>query len=124
MVATPTRIGFVMEEWRRATATTPAVKERHGELARETEDPIEAYFDNVADAQAIADARQALLSPERRRFNVATVGLEHGLALNYLDGVIPNGHYVDTAKAADMDVLVAEVGFDFEKQRTSLRVWG
>lgn len=50
MVATPARIGFVIEPYRRATAETQIVADRYGNLARETDDPHETWFASLADA--------------------------------------------------------------------------
>lgn len=124
MPATPSRIGFITQEYRRATSETAAAATRHGKLARESEDPIETFFDDVEDAQVMADARQTLLSSERRRFAPRVVGMDEALALTYLSGTIPLGHYTDTERSADMSVLVAEIGFDFARQQCEFTVWG
>ena len=124
MAATPARIGFVLQPFRIATAETPAVATRHGTLARRDEEPVETFFDEPGDAQALADARQALLAQERRRFGVTVMGLEEALSLPVAGPTLPQVRYVDPDRAIDRASLVAHVGFDFAAQRASFTVWG
>jgi len=123
MAATPARIGFIMSEFRRAVSTTQTAKDRFGSAARESADPVQTYFDNVADAQAIADERQALLSAERRRFRVTVQGVEDVADLD-ISGRIPVSYYVDTDRAADRLMLVSEIVMDFGRQTSTVTIWG
>lgn len=123
MPATPSRIGFVQSEWRRATSTTTAAQTRYGSLARKTDDPVVTYFDNVADAQVVADARQALMSVERRRFRVGVSSVEEALGLNYL-GAVPKGRYVDSERNANLPVLISEISVDLSRLNAAFTVWG
>ena len=123
MPATPTRIGFIREEFRRAVAETPAVKTRHGNLSRESDDPIETFFDNVADAQTVANERQAMLSAERNRFRATTVGVTDALGLDYV-GAVPVAHFVDTVRGHDKMALVSEIVINLTNQKSFLTVWG
>lgn len=124
MPATPARIGFVMQDVRRAISETPEVFTRHGTLARRDEYPVETFFDDLDDAQAIADARQNLLSAERRKFAVSAKGLDQALALTTEGPALPQAVYVDELRGIERDVLIAEVGFDFGAQRATFVVWG
>lgn len=124
MPASPTRIGFITQEFRRATSETPSAQTRHGTLARESEDPVETFFDNVADAQLIADARQALFSPERRRFSPRVTGINEAISIDYLSGTIPVAHYIDAERAVDRNMILTEITLDFSKQQAELPVWG
>lgn len=123
MPATPARIGFIKEEFRRVIATTPAVTARHGNLARTSEEPIETFFDNVADAQLVANERQDLLSPDRRYFRCETTSIEELMALAYI-GAVPIARYRDTERAADGKMLLGEIVMDFQKQHGAATVWG
>lgn len=123
MPATPARIGFIQEEFRRVVAETAAIKTRFGDLARESDDPVETFFDSEADAQVIATARQTLLGTERRRFQVRTKGVEEVLALNF-GGDVPISHYVDTERGVDRNMLLSEVVIDLGRGTTTLTVWG
>jgi hypothetical protein len=123
MPATPSRIGFIREEFRRVIASTPAVSNKYGNLARESDDPVETFFDNVADAQAVANERQALLSPDRRRFRCAVGSIDEVLALTYA-GHLPLAQYVDTERGADTKAVVSEIVIDLQKQQAAIMVWG
>lgn len=123
MPATVARMGFIKQEFRHAVAETPSVKARHGNLARESEVPVETFFDNVADAQAVADQRQALLSPERRRFRCATADIGDILALGPI-GSVALARYIDPERQFDAKALVCEIYLDLEKQQAAISVWG
>ena len=123
MPATPARIGFIQAEFRRATSITEEAKARHGNLARETEDPIETFFDNVADAQAMADARQALLSAERQRFAVSVNSPAEIQELNYI-GSVPVARFIDRDRAVDKPVIVSEFTIDYARNVAAVRIWG
>lgn len=123
MTATPARIGFILEPFRRAVAETPSAKSRYGSRARQTDDPVETFFDEVEDAQVMAEARQALLSPERRRFKVTAKDIDQTVPL--LDAAeAVTARYVDPMRNADRLVLVSEITFDFAKQNAIFTVWG
>jgi hypothetical protein len=124
MPATPARIGFVLEQWRPGVAETQSVRDLFGDLARESDDPIEAFFDDTDDAETMAEARQDLLSPMRRRFQATAKGLDEALALDFLSGTIPNARYIDEERTCDRRVLVCQAGFDFDRQHATFMVWG
>jgi hypothetical protein len=123
MTATPTRIGFVIEPYRRAVSETPAAAARHGNLARETADPLETYFATLADAQTRADERQDILSPDRRRFSVPVADVE--AVLDLLDGEkVLTARYVDTERRIDQPMIITEIVVDTEAQSALIKVWG
>lgn len=123
MPATPARIGFIQTDLRRVTSLTTTAKARHGNLARESEDPIETFFDNVADAQVMADARQALLSPERQRFMVTLNSAAEIQALSYVSA-IPVGRFVDTDRGVNKPVLMSDFTIDYNRLAAAVRIWG
>jgi len=123
MPATPERAAFIQEQFRRAVTETSSAKTRHGALARESEDPVETWFDSAADAQVIADARQALLSEERRRFKVTMAGAEDLFAID-LEGRIPTAEYVDAERDCDRLMLVSEIVFDLNRGNSAMMLWG
>lgn len=125
MTATASRIGFIQNQFRRVIAETAATKTRHGDFARETDDPVETFFDNVADAQAVANARQALLSAERRRFQVAAVGADAAMGLSYAGGACPLASYTDSAREVSaMSSIICDFTIDFARQSSSFTIWG
>ncbi|MBP6555670.1 MAG: hypothetical protein KA233_08320 [Novosphingobium sp.] len=124
MTATAARIGFISQPFRKAIVESATVKSQYGALARETEDPIETFFDSVADADTMAEARQALLGVHRRRFQATVKGVEEGLALDYTSGVAPVVDYTDSLRSIARTMLIGEVTFDMAKQRSTYSIWG
>lgn len=123
MPASAARIGFITQEFRKVSSITSSVRTRYGAQARETADPMEAFFDSESDAQAFADARQALLSADRRRFRATVSGVSEALALDFLSGV-PLARYVDTERNADRPMLVSEMTIDLGRNNAVFTVWG
>lgn len=123
MTATVARQAFVQQQFRNAVSTTAAVQTKYGEMARKSDDPVETWFDHVSDAQTMADARQALLSGDRRRFDVGVIGLSEALALTYT-GAAPLCSYIDSERAASMTAIVCSITIDFGKQQAQFGVWG
>lgn len=124
MTATPARIGFILEEFRTAKAETPSVKNAYGEKARESDDPVETYFDHVADAQSVADERQLILSRSTRRFTVTASTIKEALAINDAPNALPVADYTDPDRDAYRRMLVCEVGYDFYTQNSQFQIWG
>ncbi|MGF7152598.1 hypothetical protein [Novosphingobium gossypii] len=123
MTATPARIGFVIEPYRRAVTETLAVTARHGNLARETADPLESYFATVLDAQERADQRQDLLSPDRRRFSMAILDVD--TALDLLDSEeIVTARLIDPERGIDGRYIITDVVVDTEANVATAKVWG
>lgn len=124
MAATAERIGFITQAARIASSgPTDSVVFKYGERARDVDEPLETFFDNMNDVQAICDARHALLSADRRRFQQQIAGEATGLALDYSQ-LLPTVQVVDEERAADMPALVCEIGVDFEREATILSTWG
>jgi ribosomal protein L18E len=123
MPATPARIGFVLEPYRRAVSETVQTKARHGNLARESADPIESWFANLADAQLRADQRQALFSPERRRFEVTVSEIDDVDELLAAQTAI-TATLVDEERGLAKQMLVTAVTIDLDTQRALFSVWG
>ena len=123
MPATSARVAFISQEFRKAVSTTSAVQTRYSSLARQTEDPVETWFDSVTDAQTIADNRQALLSAERRRFRATVTGLTEVMAVGYTTGV-PLARYVDTERQANLSTMIAEIVIDLGRNNCALTLWG
>ncbi|KPL67396.1 hypothetical protein SZ64_04315 [Erythrobacter sp. SG61-1L] len=125
MPATPTRIGFILEEYRKVVSEDADVRAAFGNSARESEDPVETFFDSTADAQIMADERQALLGViGRRRFRAEMNGTDEMAAIDYTSGTIPNGWLTSDRHDVSRKVLIAEFGFDFAKQDSAAMVWG
>lgn len=124
MPATASTIGFCTAETRIATAGPDSgVVSRHGAAARFTSEPIETFFDDLDDVDAVANERLDLLKADRRRFQVTVADAASGLALAP-SPVTPTVTFIDTERDADLPALVAEFGIDFETDASVLVVWG
>jgi hypothetical protein len=125
MPATSTRIGFITQSHRAVVAGPDSgVVTKYGDLARDTgDDALETFFDGVADAQAMVDARLVLLKADRRRFKVEVQGEGTGLAFDYSQ-VSPTVTTTDDERAFSAATIVSEIAIDFEKEKTILGVWG
>lgn len=124
MPATASRIGFITQDVRNATAgPDAAVTAKYGNLARDTKEPLECFFDSVADATIMAQQRLNLLSSDRRRFPIEVSGAETGQSLTF-NQTTPGAHVTDIEKAADLDTALVEIGIDHEMGKTNLIAWG
>lgn len=127
MPATPARIGFITQPYRKALTDVDAtVEAAYGDLARETkaDDPIETQFDSMDDVQAMADERLALLSPERARFQATLPnGLDFAFGLDITQET-PTGTVIDPDRDTDRPALVADVTFDLRRDAATITLWG
>lgn len=123
MPATPARIGFILQEFRKVTVETASVATKYGDIARISDDPVETFFDSTSDALVMAQERQDLLDADRRQFRATAVGLDEALALDY-SAVTPTVRVVDSELAADQDAIVVELSVDFGRDRQALTAWG
>lgn len=82
--------------------------------------PAEGYFDSAADAQAVINARGALIGTERRRFT-ATAG---EVIWPTISTAVPTVQLVDVEQAADLSCLVARIEIDLENDTTTYELFG
>lgn len=124
MPATPSRIGFIKEQYRRViSGPNTTIDARYGKRARDTITPIETFFDNEADAQACADERLSLLSAECRLITNEIDGTEIGRALTFNTATPAANRAFDEMLLDDTAAIVA-VTVDFEASKTVLTTWG
>lgn len=129
MPATPERIAFITQPFRKAIAGPDAiVAAAFGDLARETpaDDPVETFFDSVADAQAMANARLALMKESRGRFDVdlaGEAGINFARSLDYSQ-VTPCGTVIDPDRNVDRPAAVAQIRIDLRSGKAGLLMWG
>lgn len=105
----------VTATWSSTTIAARYPSARDGSL-----DPASGYFDSLADAQAIADARGELIGAERRRFAVV---VEQLLNIDPTAGV-PQARVIDSEQALDATMLAARIEVDLEQDRTSYELFG
>jgi hypothetical protein len=127
MPASPARIGFITQPYRKAlTEIDAGVESAYGEIARETDidDPVETFFDSMDDVQAMADERLDLLKAERGRYQASLPeGLSFGLSLDYSQ-TTPTGTVVDPERDTNRPALVTDIEFDFRRGAVTLGLWG
>ena len=124
MPATPSRIGFITQEFRVATAgPDTAVQALYGKAARDTVEPLESFFDSVADAQAMADERLALLSVTRSLVTVQIQGIATAADLDP-SLTLPTVTIIDDEQSRNSAALVYGVSIDMKTERSTLETWG
>lgn len=124
MPATAGRLGFMTKDVRHAVAgPDAAVTTRYGDTARDTKEPLECFFDHVADAIAVAQERLDLLSSDRRCLTVEISGAKTGLALIY-NLVIPIVRVIDEEKAVDLNAAIVDLASDYDAGHTIVTVLG
>lgn len=128
MPASSARIAFVRQQYRTAVAEDEDVKTAYGESARDSSDddgePIETFFDSVADAQAMADERLALLSADRRRFRQDVDEVLSFTGDLDFSQVTPAVTVIDDERSADHPAAAVEIAVRFGDDRTTIISWG
>lgn len=126
MPATPTRAAFVNEQWRSVVRQNDTVRAIYGKSARDTRDePIETYFDNIADVQAIASQRGALLEGHARAFRVQIGGLVDLNEAFAMTQALPGVQVVSSELGVSMAAAVVSIdAYDTANDRTTITVWG
>jgi hypothetical protein len=124
MPATPSRIGFITQPFRIATSGPDSrVEALYGNAARDTEEPLETFFDTVEDAEAMADERMTLLSQSRSLLTVQIDRADTGANVDARTG-LPTVRVIDDEQNRNAPGLIVGVGVDMNTDRTTLEVWG
>jgi len=124
MPATPSRIGFITQEFRAVTAGPNAsVQALYGDTARDTVEPLESFFDDPADAQIMANERLALLEVKRSLVPVAIDGTELAAALDR-SASLPTVRVIDDEQGRNSAALIVGIVIDYNTGRSTLETWG
>jgi hypothetical protein len=124
MPATAETIGFCLSATRIATSGPDSgVVAKYGDTSRTTDEPLETFFDAVADVQAVCDARLELLKADRRRLPIDIRGEATGLSFDY-KGTTPSATIIDDERALNKVCAIVEFGIDFERGQTAVVSWG
>lgn len=124
MPATPSRIGFITQGFRVATSgPDAAVAALYGNAARDTSEPLETFFDDITDAQAMADERLTLLSAKRSLVTVTLEGLDPAVGLDRASS-IPTVRVIDDEQNRNSPALIVGMTIDLNTDRTVLETWG
>lgn len=120
MPATPADIAaasrdVIVAGWADAVIAARYPSARDGSL-----EPAEGYFDAIADAQTVVNARAGLIGVERRRFEVVVYDLawpDPSLAL-------PQLQLADAEQGATVNCLAARVELDLDAETTTYELFG
>lgn len=122
--ASPARVGRIIREFRVVSAGPDStVVARYGNLARDTIEPIETFFDSEADAQAMADERLALLSVTRSLVTVQIQGIATAADIDP-SLTLPTVTIIDDEQGRNSAALVFGVTIDMKTERSTLETWG
>lgn len=124
MPATPSRIGFITNEFRVVTAgPNGTIEALYGDAARDTAEPLETFFDDPADAQVMVNERLALLEVKRSLVVASIDGTDLAAALNR-SGTLPTVRVVDDEQGRNSQALIVGVTIDYNTGRSTLETWG
>lgn len=120
MPATLTDIGAASRDVVTATWADPAIAARYPGARDGSIEAAAGYFDLLADAQTVANARGALIGVERRRFVVGLGSVEWP---DILAGV-PQAQLIDAEQGASGVFLAARIEIDLDAHTTTLELFG
>lgn len=125
MPAEPDRIGFILGPYRSVVVEDADAAADYGDDARDTKDePVETWFDSLADAEAIGVERIGLIGVGKRRFRTVMAGIQTPAGTLDYSQTLPAINLIDTEKSADVDGVAVEFGWDFAKKQTTIVTWG
>lgn len=124
MPATPSRIGFITQEYRIAQAGPDAqVEASFGSGARKDTAPQETYFQSDEDAEIVAEERLALLSPTRRLF-ASTLARSSEAQTLAISPVTPTANVLNDGESYNKTALIGEIAIDYETDTARIKTWG
>lgn len=124
MPATPSRIGFITSEFRAVTAgPNAAVASLYGDAARDNIEPVETFFDDPADAQAMASERLALLEVKRSLVPVSIDGTDVAADLDRTPS-LPTVRVIDDEQSRNSLALIVGFEINYNTGRSTLETWG
>ncbi len=120
MPAAPADIAAASREAAIATWTDAAIAARYPSARDGSTTPAPGYCDNIADAQALAAQRGALIGTERRRFSVRVADV----VWPDLSAGVPRVRLIDGEQPVDGTFLVARLELDLEAETTAYELFG
>lgn len=124
MPATPSRIGFITQEFRNVTAGPDAtVDALYGNKARDTKEPVRTFFESQAGALVMAQERLALLSQTRSLVTVNIDDINDVLALGYSTS-LPTVRVIDDEQDRNSLALAVGITIDMGRRRATVETWG
>jgi hypothetical protein len=120
MPALPADIAAASRDAVTATWESAAVAARYPSARDGSAEPATGFFDSIADAQAVVNARGALIGVDRRRYAVG-VG---EIVWPDLSAGVPSVRLIDAEQRVDGVCLLARIEIDLETETTNLEAFG
>lgn len=120
MAATAADIAAATRDASVAGWSDPAVAARYPSARDGSVSPAPGFFDALADAQAIINARGSLIGTERRRFAVSAADV----IWPSVSTGIPQVQLIDGEQAVSATFLTARIEIDLEAEATNLELFG
>ena len=120
MPALPADIGAASRDVVLATFADATIAARYPASRDGSVTPADGYFDAVADANTVIQARGALIGAERRRFTVVAIDL----AWPTVSTGVPQVQLVDAEQGVNAVFLAARVELDLEAETTTTELFG
>lgn len=124
MPATPSRIGFITQAYRIATAgPLSAVDDLYGNAARKTVDPLPTFFDSVDDAEIMAEERLALLGVQKSLITAQIDQVDTAISIDP-SSAAPTARVIDDEQGRDSPGIIVGFTIDMNTERSTLVAWG
>ena len=120
MPATAADIAAASRDVVTATWTDAAIASRYPTARDGAADPAPGYFDAIADAQTVVNARGALIGAERRRFTATAFDL----AWPTVSTTLPCATLVDAEQGTNATCLAARIELDLDAETTTFELLG
>lgn len=120
MPATAADIAAASRDVVTATWADATIAGRYPTARDGSADPATGYFDAIADAQTVVNARGALIGTERRRFSVPA----YDLVWPTVSTVLPCIALVDAEQGINATHLVARIELDLDAETTTFELLG
>jgi hypothetical protein len=120
MAATPADIAAASRAAAVAGWADPAIAARYPSARDGLVSPAPGFFDSLADAQAMVNARGALIGTERRRFAVEVADV----VWPTVSTGVPQVQLIDSEQAVSATFLAARVEIDLDTEATNYELFG
>lgn len=121
MPADPADIGPAMRDAAVASWSSATIAARYPSQARDGSlTPSEGYFDSIADAQTMANARGALIGTEARRFGVKA----GDLVWPTVSTSVPCFALVDAEQSVNATLIATRIEIDLDAETTTIELFG
>lgn len=120
MPADPADIGPAIRDSVKATWSDATIAARYPSSRDGSTTPAVGYFDSVADAQTVINARGALIGTERRRFTATAMDE----VWPDLSAGTPQAQLVDAEQSANLACLTARLELNLDDGTTTYELFG